>query len=314
MGGVKFGLRIPGFSIDGSRGTVFTDQIVSFLGKLEGKFDSAWICDHFFPWAAFEDPTTDALECMTSLSYLAGRFQGLDFGSIVLCNSYRNPALLAQMGASLQTLSGGRFILGIGAGWKEDEYQAHGYEFPRAAVRIKQLEEGVNIIRRMWTEDDPSFSGEHYRIENAYCRPRPEPVPPIMIGGRGEQLMLRVVAKHADWWNLAAGTAEQFRHKMDVLKSHCNEVGRNFDEIVLTWSTEAVAIAETEAEAERLAQGSPFIDIGKGEGIIGTPEQVTEAFKRFTDLGVEHFISRFVDFPKTRGAKLFAEQVIPNFR
>src|SRR5262245_40592387 len=187
---VKFGLRVPEFPLDKSRGKEFTTQIIGYLEKLGGKFDSAWVCDHFLPWAWWiGDPkTTDNLECMTSLSYLAGRFPELDFGSLVLANSYRNPALLAQMGATLQTFSGGRFILGIGAGWKEDEYRAFGFDFPPAVVRIKQLEEGVQIIRRMWTKDDPSFKGEYYQIEHAYCRPRPEPPPPIMIGGGGEQL------------------------------------------------------------------------------------------------------------------------------
>ena len=327
---IKFGLRVPEFPLDESRGPDFTDQIVGFLDKLGGKFDSAWVCDHFFPWAWWiQDPlTTDNLECMTSLSYLAGRFPELDFGSIVLCNGYRNPALLAQMGATLQTFSGGRFILGIGAGWKEDEYRTHGYEFPRAAVRIKQLEEGLQIIRRMWTEDDPSFAGEYHQIEHAYCRPRPDPPPPIMIGGGGEKLLLRVVAKHADWWNLSAGDVERFRHKLEVLKRHCDDIGRDFDEIVPTWSVETVGIVETEAEATRLMQENPFsqaVPVGTTDRpvptdpttawIIGTAEQVTEAFKQFTDVGVKHFIIRFADvFPETRSAELFAEKVIPNFR
>jgi alkanesulfonate monooxygenase SsuD/methylene tetrahydromethanopterin reductase-like flavin-dependent oxidoreductase (luciferase family) len=331
---VKFGLRVPEFPLDGSQGTDFTDQIAGFLEKFEGKFDSAWVCDHFFPWSWWiRDPkTTDNLECMTSLSYLAGRFPAYHFGSIVLCNGYRNPALLAQMGATLQAFSGGRFILGIGAGWKEDEYRAHGFEFPPTPIRIKQLEEAVQIIRRMWMEDDPSFEGEHHTIEHAYCRPRPDPPPPIMIGGAGEKLTLRVVAKYADWWNLPDAEIERFRHKREVLKRHCDEIGRDFDEIVLSAEVEMVAIAKTEAEADRLARETPFSSRGSedaqvgaadqpmppdvfNEGIIGTPAQVTEAFKQYTDLGVTYFIVRFADrFPETRGAELFAEQVIPNFR
>ncbi|HEW94029.1 MAG TPA: LLM class flavin-dependent oxidoreductase, partial [Thermoprotei archaeon] len=112
------------------------------------------------------------------------------FGHIVLCNSYRNPALLAKMTATLQVLSNGRYILGIGAGWKIDEYIAYGYPFPPPRVRIGQLEEAVQIIRRMWTEESVSFRGKYYHIDNAICSPKPKPVPLIMIGGGGEKLML----------------------------------------------------------------------------------------------------------------------------
>ncbi|MFQ5793972.1 MAG: LLM class flavin-dependent oxidoreductase [Candidatus Bipolaricaulia bacterium] len=331
MGKVKFGLRVPGTPMDDSQGTVYTDQIENFLEKLDGKFDSIWISDHFFSCFWWEHPLVDTLEALTTLSYLAGRFPSYELGNNVLCNSYRNPALLAKMGATLQTLSGGRFILAIGAGWKEDEYRAYGYDFPPFRVRVKQLEEAVQIIRKMWTEDDPSFAGEYYRIEHAHCEPRPDPVPPIMIGGVGEKYTLRLVAQHADMWNMSASDIDMFRHKLNVLKRHCDEVGRDFNEITPAWSTEAVVIAETEAGADRLAQQSPFsrgippipppevdprpfpTDPMK-EGIVGTPEQVTEGLKQFTDLGAEHFIMRFVDFPDTNMAELFAEQVIPNFR
>jgi alkanesulfonate monooxygenase SsuD/methylene tetrahydromethanopterin reductase-like flavin-dependent oxidoreductase (luciferase family) len=172
------------------------------------------------------------------------------------------------------------------------------------------LADTVQIIRKMWTETPATFHGKYYQIEDAYCEPKPDPLPPIMIGGGGEQLTLRVVARYADWWNLGGGTPESFAHKLDVLRSHCAEVGRDPDDIVKTVGG-VVAIAESEAEAQRIAKASPF---SGGQGIVGTPDQVTAQLRAFTDLGVTHFILRFADFPHPAGIDLFAQTVIPQFR
>ena len=148
-------------------------------------------------------PEPDTLECWTATAAFATAYPQYDFGQIVLGNSYRHPPLLAKMASTLQALTGGRLILGIGAGWMESEYRAYGYPFPSAAVRLQQLGEAVQILRRMWTALPASFSGRHYQIEQAFNQPLPEPPPPIMIGAAGEQLALRLVARHADWWNLS---------------------------------------------------------------------------------------------------------------
>jgi alkanesulfonate monooxygenase SsuD/methylene tetrahydromethanopterin reductase-like flavin-dependent oxidoreductase (luciferase family) len=310
---IKFGLRVPSFPVDESTGGEFVDQILKFLGELEKAFDSAWVCDHFVPWAGFVPKTAPTLEGFTAISYLSGVFQKLIFGNIVLCNSYRNPALLAKMGATLQVLTRGRFILGIGAGWNEDEYIAYGYGFPAAKIRIQQLEEGVQIIKKMWTEKAATFKGRYYEIKEAVCYPKPEPVPPIMIGGGGEKLTLKVVARQADWWNLPNVSPSTYQHKLEVLQTHCDKVGRDPAEIVKTLGN-IVAIAGTEEEARNTAAESPFIDIENEENyIIGNPDAVIEKLSKYTELGVEHFILRFVDFPKTDGAELFAKKVIPAF-
>ncbi|MHA1712405.1 MAG: LLM class flavin-dependent oxidoreductase, partial [Candidatus Freyarchaeota archaeon] len=241
-------------------------------------------------------------------------FKKLAFGAIVLCNSYRNPALLAKMGATLQLLTGGRFVLGIGAGWKEDEYHAYGYEFPKAAVRIKQLEEGVQIIRKMWTEDVVTFEGKYFKVRKAYCNPKPKPLPPIMIGGGGEKLTLRVVARHADWWNLPNATVTEYQHKLEVLKDYCVKIRRNCDEIKKTWAG-YVAIAQNHSDALKVTARSPFTsEIGIQKIIVGDPRWVLEKVKALVDVGVEYFILRFLDFPSAEGAKLFAEEVIPRFK
>jgi len=307
---VKFGLRVPTFPMNGSNERGFIDQILGFLGKMEESFDSAWVDDHFIPWAGFVDKTTPTLESFTTISYLSGIFKNLVFGNIVLCNSYRNPALLAKMGATLQTLTRGRFILGIGAGWKEDEYIAYGYEFPSPKVRIEQLEEGIRIIKKMWTEKETTFKGKHFEIDKAYCYPKPDPLPPITIGGGGERLTLRVVARHADWWNIPNVSPQTYQHKLKVLEDHCKKQRRDQSEIVKTLAN-MVAIAKTEDKARDIADKSLFIQRGKEENcIIGNPDMVVEKLMEYTKLGVEHFILRFVDFPKTEGAELFAEKVI----
>jgi len=310
---VKFGLRVPSFPVDGSSAKTFVNQILGFLKELEENYSSAWVDDHFVPWLTSIPKATPNLESFTSISYLAGVFQKLTFGNIVLCNSYRNPATLAKMAATLQTLTHGRFVLGIGAGWKEDEYIAYGYEFPSPRARVGQLEEGVQIIRRMWTEETVTFKGRYYTVDQAYCEPKPKPVPPVMIGGGGEKLTLRVVARYADWWNLPNVSPETYQHKLAVLKEHCRREGRDSAEIAKTLGSN-VAIAETDKEARRLAVDSPFINMENEESfVIGDPARVSEKLREYIRLGVELFILRFVDFPKTGGAKLFAEKVIPAF-
>ena len=215
---VKFGLRIPAFPVDGSTGKAFINQVTQFINELKQDFSSAWVCDHFVPWANFVSETAPNLEGFTSVAYLSGMFQNLTFGNIVLCNSYRNPALLAKMAATLQALTGGRFVLGIGAGWKQDEYVAYGYPFPPPKVRIQQLEEAVQIIKKMWTKEKATFKGRYYQIEEAVCSPKPEPVPPLMIGGGGEKMTLKVVARHADWWNLPNVSPSIYQQKLDRVR------------------------------------------------------------------------------------------------
>jgi alkanesulfonate monooxygenase SsuD/methylene tetrahydromethanopterin reductase-like flavin-dependent oxidoreductase (luciferase family) len=308
---IQFGWHAPSFPVDGSRRNTFTDQIIHTLGKVEGTFDSVWVDDHFVPWARFQSNDTDYLECMTTIAYLAGMFQQIKFGASVLCQSYRNPALLAKMCANLQLFTRGRFLFGIGAGWKEDEYYAYDYEFPKPAVRIAQMEETIEIARRMWTESPASYEGQYYRIDNAYCEPRPDPVPPILIGGGGEQLTLRVVAKHADMWNIPGGTLANYTHKLDVLRAHCESVGRNYNDIVKTWSAEVVALGETEAEAQRILAATPYT---QPEPIVGTPEQVADQLQGFVDAGVTYLIVRLVDFPETAGIELFMQEVMPRLQ
>ncbi|MBI1877404.1 MAG: LLM class flavin-dependent oxidoreductase [Chloroflexi bacterium] len=308
MSKLKFGWHMPSFPVDGSSGPAFVEQIHHTLKHIHPHFDSIWVDDHLMPWAEWQSNDTPYLECLTTIAYFAAAYPTLKFGASVLCQSYRNPGLLAKMAANLQLITGGRFLFGIGAGWMEEEYQAYNYDFPKPSVRLAQLEETIQIVKKLWAESPTSFEGAYYRLENAYCEPRPDPIPPLLIGGGGEQLTLRLVAKYADWWNIPGGTYDNYVHKLDVLRQHCAVVGRNYDDIVKTWSAEAIAVAETEAEAQRIAAASPYSD---NSTIAGTPAQVAEQLQAFVDLGVEYLIVRVVDFPNPTGIELFAQEVAP---
>jgi alkanesulfonate monooxygenase SsuD/methylene tetrahydromethanopterin reductase-like flavin-dependent oxidoreductase (luciferase family) len=307
MSELKFGWHMPSFPVDGSSGPVFIDQIHHTLNRIQPHFDSVWVDDHLMPWAKWQSNDTPYLECLTTIAYFAAVFPTLKFGASVLCQSYRNPGLLAKMAANLQLITGGRFLFGIGAGWMKEEYEAYNFDFPEPSVRIAQLEEAVQLVKKLWTEAPASFEGAYYRLKNAYCEPRPNPVPPLLIGGGGEQLTLRVVAKYADWWNIPGGSCDNYAHKLNVLRRHCAAVGRDYDEIVKTWSADAVAVAETEAEAQHIAAASPYND----HSIVGTPAQVAEQLQAFVELGVTYLIVRLLDFPNTAGIELFVQEVMP---
>lgn len=318
MGKISFGCKIPCFPVFGSSAEVYKQRINDAMEVVQDSFESIWFADH--PMGFFW-PEVPNMEGWTVLNYYAAIYNKVDFGHMVIANSYRNPALLAKMGATLSFLSGGRFILGIGAGLKKDEYIAYGYPYPKHSVRIAQLEESVQIIKRMWTEDKVTFHGKYFQVEEAYCEPKPNPVPPILIGAGGEKFGLRVVARYADWWNFTIiVTEDEYRHKQEVLKKHCDAVGRRYEDIRQIWNG-LIAIAETEAEARDIASRNPFITRARAnayekiELIVGTPEQVINRIGELTELGLDYFVIRFLDvYHSTKGTQLFIDQVINVFK
>lgn len=189
--------------------------------------EHAWLFDHFMPLGA--DTTGPCLEGWTLLAAYAARTERLRIGIMVTGNTYRHPAVLANMGATIDRISHGRLDFGIGAGWNELEHNAYGIPLYSAAERIHRLGEACEVIRRLWTETTTNFDGKYYQIKDAYCEPKPvqKPYPPFVIGGSGEQLTLRVVAKYADIWNFAGGPPEMLRHKNAVLDAHCAAIGRD---------------------------------------------------------------------------------------
>src|SRR6516162_7701668 len=180
---IDFGLMLQPFPLN-FPGTELFDYNRRLIRTLSPGFTTLWVEDHL------QLGETATHECLTTLSYFAGEFPRFMVGALVLCQSYRNPALVAKMAANLQLLSRGRFILGIGAGWKEDEYRAYGYPFPDTKTRLEELEEAVQIMKAMWSTRSATFDGKHYRIREAFCEPQPSPVIPLLIGGGGEQKTL----------------------------------------------------------------------------------------------------------------------------
>jgi F420-dependent oxidoreductase-like protein len=277
-------------------------------------YDSLWVYDHVHnvPLPAHEA----VFECWTTLTAVSQRTSRVRLGQMVGCTSYRNPALLAKVAATFDVVSGGRLDWGIGAGWYQQEYEAYGYPFPPARDRIAMLRETVEIVRSLWTQPDTTFEGRHFTVKDAQCDPKPlqDPHPPILIGGGGEQLTLRVVARLADRSNFG-GNPREFAHKCDVLQRHCDEVGRDYDEIEKTWAPE-IFVRETEPEVRAIGGstfGEPF-DSWQAGNLVGTPEQVIDKVGQYNDLGVTSFLPWCRDYPSTDTLRLVAEQVIPCFR
>jgi len=275
-----------------------------YLDRTVTPFDSLWMPDHV------QYDGHRVAEGWTLLTWALARYPDKLAGHEVLCNSFRNPAHTAKMVATAQALSGGRVILGIGAGWNEEEYRAYGWPFPPTRVRIAQLAEAIQLIRLMWTESPASYRGEHYQIARAVCEPPPRPLPPVMVGGHGEKYLLRVVAEHADWWNYSFRDLATYVHKQEVLKAHCREVGRDYDAIEQVVRV-GVLIAETEREIERVKARPDTRPLGDIH-VVGTPAQVTETMLGIRRQGARRFTVNFADVPRPEGTWLFSATVLPH--
>lgn len=275
-----------------------------YIDQVVAPFDSLWFPDHL----QYGDAKVG--EGWSLLTYALARYPDKICGHDVLCNSFRNPAHLAKMAATMQVISGNRVVIGIGAGWNEEEYTSYGWPFPKPKTRIMQLAESVQILKKMWTESPANFQGEYYQVNDAYCEPRPEVVPPIMIGGGGEKFTLRVVAQYADWWNFVYPDHATYKYKQVVLKQHCQDVGRDYDEIQQVMHM-GVLVAENEAELKKLRARDDIRPVGNGD-IAGTPEQITEYIQTAIDQGAHRITLHFCDAPRPEGTWLFAAAVLPH--
>jgi F420-dependent oxidoreductase-like protein len=280
-------------------------------------YDSVWLDDHFY--GVVTPAWDDALECWTLMAALARETSTLRFGTLVACNGYRPPALVAKMASSVDHLSNGRLEFGLGAGWYEQEFTAYGYDFPQIGTRLRQLDEALQICKLMWTEEKASFAGKHYRVQDAWCNPKPvqKPYPPIMIGGGGEKVLLRIVAQHADRWNFG-GSVQDFRQKLPVLDAHCRAVGRDPASIERSWFGTLLIEASEERLQRRLAKRAErygaAVEQLEQTMIAGTPERVIARIREYVALGVTHFIAMFGRVDRLEATELFAREVIPAFR
>lgn len=285
------------------------------LGEELG-FHTAWVFDHFFP--IFTAPSGPCLEAWTTLSALAAQTQRMQVGVLVTGNTYRHPAVLANMAVTVDHASGGRLILGLGAGWFELEHRAYGIPFPAVGERIRRLDESLSLIKLLWTEERATFKGQYYELRDAYCEPKPlqRPHPPIMVGGGGERMTLRVVARHADQWNTFGGP-ETFKRKIALLEGYCREIGRDpaaIEKSVLVQLKFTRDRAEAERHLETYAkQRGLSLDDARGRFLVGPPEEIQKQVQDYVDVGVTHFILTLYAPYDEEGLRRFAETVIPAF-
>jgi alkanesulfonate monooxygenase SsuD/methylene tetrahydromethanopterin reductase-like flavin-dependent oxidoreductase (luciferase family) len=283
--------------------STFTKDLQGVLDVASQSFSSLWISDHHMTGDRFR------LECWSVLMWVAARYPGPLLGTCVMGNSYRHPPFLAKMVASLQYLSSGRFIFGYGAGWSEEEYHAYGYEYPSARVRIAQLDEAVRVIKALWTQVPATYEGTYYSVKDAYCEPRPDPIPPLMLAGDGEKYMLRVVAEHADWWLSYARRPEVQARKLAVLAEHCRSFGRDPSEIKKAAPLTVFLDKDRAAARNRAGQRLE----GENPAFAGDAAEFRDHLEQIQALGFDMVQLSFAGFPETDDLKLFADKVLPHF-
>ncbi len=294
-------------------------QVARLADGLEA-FDSIWIYDHFHPVPVPVQSTV--FECWTTTAALARDTQRINVGQMVTCNGYRSPALLAKMASTVDVLSHGRLYFGLGAGWYAHEWLAYGYGFPEVRERMGAFREACGIISQMWTEDQPTFSGKYYHIDKPINEPKGvrKPHPSFWIGGGGEQVTLKLVAQYADACNIGSGEVEDIKHKLDVLRQHCDKVGRDYDSIIKSTSLENVFLLHpgedprSMAEPVLRARGGNYEQFA-ARAQIGSADQLSERIQALQDAGITYVL---LNFPRVaydhEQLERFASEVAPAFQ
>jgi F420-dependent oxidoreductase-like protein len=288
---VRLGLQVPSFSWQ--EGTPGIGPKLAEIGRTadEAGFASLWVMDHYFQIGPVGDVDEPMLEGYSALSYLAAVTERMKLGTLVTGVIYRYPGLLVKTATTLDVLSGGRAYLGIGAGWNERESRGLGVPFPSTRERFERLEEALQIAQQMWSREVRPYEGEHYRLEEPLNSPQAlsEPHPPVMIGGMGEKRTLRLVAQYADACNLFAyGGPDLIRQKLDVLQGHCEDVGRDYEEI------------------ERTALGTVNL---AGDGM--TADEVIGLCREMNEAGIQHLIFNMPNVSDIEPLETFGEKIIP---
>ena len=292
---MRLGLQVPQFTWpDGQRRLGATFGEIAQRAERAG-LASLWVMDHFFQIPIVGRPEMEMLEGWSALAYAAGRTTRIRLGTMVTGVTYRHPGILVKTATTLDVLSGGRAYLGIGAAWNEEEHRGLGVPFPPLAERFERLEETLQIALQMWSGDESPFVGKHYRLERPLNSPQSvqKPHPPILIGGQGEKKTLRLVARYADACNLFAfGDFGTLRQKLEVLRRHCEAVGRPYEQI------------------EKTSLGHIGISRDGRAGSM-TPAAAVEHFSALAELGIEHAIFSLPDVYREEPFELLAEEVIP---
>ena len=307
---IRFGVTLPQIKRTWAEAR---DAAVTFdrLG-----FDSVWVCDHLY---GVPMPNLPILEAWSELAAVAAVTERVELGTLVTPPFFRNPAVFAKQVATIDHVANGRTIVGLGCGWFATEFEAYGCPFPPIGERLRALRETIEVLKGLWTEERVTFEGRHVTVRDAMCEPKPIRRPPILVGGGGERVLLRIAAEHADIWNNLAAMQPELGRKVEALRRHCAAVGRDFDAIEVSQQC-LVVIAETDDAARAALERAGRIyggHMGAGleeHGIWGTPAQVIERIRRHVGLGCTTFVIEFFGRDTREPARLFAEQVMPAFR
>jgi F420-dependent oxidoreductase-like protein len=318
---VKFGTFVPqGWRMDLEE---IDDPIEQYeamtrvgLAAEQAGYDSIWVYDHFHTVPTPEIETT--FEAWTITAGLARDTKTIKIGQMVTCNGYRNPALLAKIASTIDVMSHGRAICGLGAGWYEHEWRAYGYGFPETRDRMRAFREAVQIVLRMWTDEKATFHGEYYSIDGAINEPRgvQKPHIPLWLGGGGEQVTLKLVAQWGDACNVGAGNPDVVRQKLGILREHCTAVGRDYNSIIHSSNLNTFLLEDGADPEKATAQArgkTSFEEYSKGM-FVGTAAQVSERIRQLIDAGADYIITYFprVAYDQTM-LERFAAEVMPQF-
>ncbi|GHO98713.1 LLM class F420-dependent oxidoreductase [Reticulibacter mediterranei] len=257
-------------------------------------FTSVWLSDHLFSDAAPHPEERLYFECWTTTAALARDTSRIHIGQLVTCNSFRPPALLAKMASTVDVLSHGRLVCGIGAGWYEREYHAYGYPHPDPPTRLRQLRETLQILQAMWRQQEATFEGNYYQIRGAINQPKgvQRPHIPLLVGGKGEQVTLKLIARYADACNFTHPSSEELAHKFALLKAYCNAIGREYHQIQRTIYVNGF-LAPTDAEAEEQvsrAHSKFSVEHVRTRGLLGSPQTVRGRLEELEQMGVQEVI------------------------
>jgi F420-dependent oxidoreductase-like protein len=321
---VTFGTFVPqGWRMDlvEIRDPIEQYEAMTRVGQAAEKvgYDSIWVYDHFH---TVPQPTMEStFECWTIMAALARDIPRIRLGQMCTCNGYRNPAVLAKITSTIDVLSHGRLICGLGAGWYEHEWRAYGYGFPIVPERMRAFREACEIIVRMWTEDKPVFTGKYYTIDGPINEPKgiQKPHIPLWLGGGGEQVTLKLVAKWGQACNVGGGNPEIIRQKLEILRGHCTELGRNYDEITKSTNMNIVLLedgadAESATEKVRATYGWTMEQLHQ-QAAVGTADEVSARIQAAVDAGADYFITYFPRVAYDHSSMLrFAAEVMPRFQ
>lgn len=312
---LQFGLLVPqGWTMDlaGIKDPIAAYETMTQVAQTaeEVGFASIWLVDHFHTTPHLSQEVT--FECWMCTAALARDTRTIRIGQMVTCNSYRHPALLAKMASTVDVLSHGRLTIGLGAGWYEQEYRAYGYDYPNGPVRLRQLREAIQVLLAMWTQEEATFEGTFYQVRGAINQPKgvQRPHIPLLIGGSGEQVTLKLVAQYGDACNVGDDPAK-VEQKLAVLKQHCQTVGREYQSIRRTSSTLCLmAESDEQAIAQLPAERKARLGDRVNTALIGSPRTIRKRLAAYEEAGVQELVLRFVDGTNPQALRRFAEEFV----